>query len=426
MIILGIETSCDETAISIVDTAEINGVFGVKILANEILSQIDLHRQYGGVFPMLAKREHAKNLVPLFLKALSNAQMLKTAPLNTEKTETEYSVYSNILKNIGIDERREPLLWENFFSEIPKIQKPKIDLIAVTEGPGLEPALWTGINFAKALSEIWKIPLTPINHMEGHIFASLLNENVQIAESPNYTISKQKPTPQPETVIHNSSFLIHTPRFPAIALLVSGGHTELIKMDNWFKYELIGSTRDDAVGEAFDKVARILGLQYPGGPEISRLAANWRESGKKGTGITLPRPMINSDDFDFSFSGIKTAVLYLTKKLGNLTSDLKEEIAAEFETAAVETLVAKTKKALTESDAKSLIVGGGVAANKFLRSSLKLMCENQNVDLFISQIAHSTDNALMIATAAAFREQKQVKTEKKEMKAIGNLTISNV
>jgi len=136
--------------------------------------------------------------------------------------------------------------------------------------------------------------------------------------------------------------------------------------------------------------------------------------------------MINSDDFDFSFSGIKTGVLYLTKKLGNLTSDLKEEIAAEFETAAVETLVAKTKKALTESDAKSLIVGGGVAANKFLRSSLKLMCENQNVDLFISQIAHSTDNALMIATAAAFREQKQVKTEKKEMKAIGNLTISNV
>ena len=227
-------------------------------------------------------------------------------------------------------------------------------------------------------------------------------------------------------IIHNSSFLIHTPRFPAIALLVSGGHTELIKMDNWFKYELIGSTRDDAVGEAFDKVARILGLPYPGGPEISRLAANWRESGKKGTGITLPRPMINSDDFDFSFSGIKTAVLYLTKKLGNLTSDLKEEIAAEFETAAVETLVAKTKKALTESDAKSLIVGGGVAANKFLRSSLKLMCENQNVDLFISQIAHSTDNALMIATAAAFREQKQVKTEKKEMKAIGNLTISNV
>jgi len=353
---------------------------------------------------MLAKREHAKNLVPLFLKALSNAQMLKTAPLNTEKTETEYSVYSNILKNIGIDERREPLLWENFFSEIPKIQKPKIDLIAVTEGPGLEPALWTGINFAKALSEIWKIPLTPINHMEGHIFAGLLQK---CSQPTTYNL-------QPTT-------------FPAIALLISGGHTELVLIKDWFKYEIVGATRDDAVGEAFDKVARILGLPYPGGPEISKLAEDWRESGKVGTSITFPRPMIKSGDSDFSFSGLKTSVLYTVKKLPELTADIKAEIATAFEDAVVEVLTEKTRRTIVETDAKTLIVGGGVAPNKLLREKLSEMAKSEQVEIFISEISHSTDNALMIATAASLRASAfGKKSETSDFTAEGGLKIDKI
>lgn len=367
MRILGIETSCDETAISIIETkGKLDGDFHINVLANEILSQIGIHREYGGVFPMIAKREHAKNLVPLLLQALK---------------------HSDILKNIRIDRSREPELWEQFEKEIPRIAKPTIDAIAVTKGPGLEPALWTGINFAKALSATWNVPLIPINHMEGHVFASLLHRKDDVQNSATYDL--------------------RFTTFPAIALLVSGGHTELILMKDWFEYKILGATRDDAVGEAFDKVARILGLPYPGGPEISALAEISRHKTKQKLEnierISFPRPMINSGNFDFSFSGIKTSVLYFVKNLPQLTEELKTHIAAEFEEAVVEVLTKKTQRAILETGAKTLIVGGGVAANKFLRQKLSEMAKDEQAEIYISEIPHSTDNALMIATAGAIR-----------------------
>src|SRR3989344_5258142 len=307
MRILGIETSCDETAISIIETeGEVGGNFHIKILANEILSQIAIHREYGGVFPMVAKREHSKNLIPLLKKAMEGAGFWKLK-VESEKLKDKED-YSQILKNLRIDEKREPEMWEQFKKEVPKIKKPVIDAIAITRGPGLEPALWTGINLSKALSTVWDIPLIPINHMEGHIFASLLRR-------------------EDETELNAECYRLNAMGFPAIALLVSGGHTELISIKDWFEYKLIGGTRDDAVGEAFDKVARILGLPYPGGPEISRLAEKFRleisTNNRQLTthNIKFPRPMIKSGDSDFSFSGLKSSVLYTLKKLPELRDD---------------------------------------------------------------------------------------------------------
>ena len=316
---------------------------------------------------------------------------------------------------------REPELWEQFEKEIPKINKPEIDLIAVTRGPGLEPALWTGINFAKALSVVWNIPLIPINHMEGHIFAGLLQKCDQL-------ITNHK-SPITGVVGYKLSVI----SFPCVALLISGGHTELVLMKDWFKYEIIGATRDDAVGEAFDKVARILGLPYPGGPEISRLAEITRSSTSTNNSqqitndFKFPRPMINSGDFDFSFSGIKTAVLYFVKKLPKLTDEIKNKIAMEFENAVVEVLTEKTRRAIVETDAKTLIVGGGVASNKLLREKLSEMAKSEQVEIFISEIAHSTDNALMIAIAASLRASAfGKKPETVDFVAEGGLKIDTV
>lgn len=404
MIILGIETSCDETAICILETTgDKPENVKLKILSNQVLSQIALHRPFGGVFPMLAKREHNKALVPLFLKCLEEAGMgagrdsrfkiqdsgnrnLETNIHNTETLtdqEMTHEIYSSVLQNTEIDKNREPEMWRDFFEKIPALEKPPIDLISVTAGPGLEPALWTGINFAKALAEFWQIPLLPVNHMEGHIFASLLNPKIENEDTKYYTL--------------------HAIHYPALALLVSGGHTELILTNKMFDYKLIGATRDDAVGEAFDKVARVLGLPYPGGPEISKLAKEWRQSKKTGTGIKLPRPMINSPDFDFSFSGLKTSVLYLVKKLPEITADIRAEICCEFENAIIETLITKVRRAVNEYGAETLIVGGGVASNNLLRVSLINLADELKIDLHISEISHSTDNALMIATAGVMR-----------------------
>src|SRR3989344_1142367 len=267
MIILGIETSCDETALCLLETHENEGDFEYKVLKNIIHSQIDLHKEYGGVYPSLAKREHIKNLPILFEK---------------------------IKKDTGIDEE-------------------KIDIIAVTKGPGLEPALWTGITFGSELSKKYNIPLMLINHMEGHIVSTMVDTSE--AHSDFRKIKK-----------------INT---PPLALLISGGHTELVKINSLGSYEILGSTKDDAVGEAFDKVARMLGLPYPGGPEIGKLAKIAREELKENTEvknpIILPRPMINSKDLNFSFSGLKTAVLYTIKKLGDLSYENKKEISREFE-----------------------------------------------------------------------------------------------
>ena len=418
-LILGIETSCDETALALID--------GKKILANITLSQAKIHAQYGGVFPMLAKREHAKNLLPIFKKILETANFLipKTKSPKSEKLQEAKSCKLKAILE------REPELLEQFLEFALTIEKPTIDAIAVTKGPGLEPALWVGINFAKALATIWNIPIIPINHMEGHIVSALLCQN------------------------ESSKFQVPNFRFPAIALLISGGHTELVLMKDWFDYEIIGATKDDAVGEAFDKVARILGLPYPGGPQISRLTEEMRTSastfrktfppiplewnGHAPTPVlrnvlppfantrpfVLPRPMLKTNDLNFSFSGLKTAVLYLVKKMDKLNDDDKKNIACEFEDAVTEVLITKTKKALEKFNAKTLIIGGGVSANKNIRNAFENFAKQNNIKLFISSRELATDNALMIAFAGLLRlKAGRTKTGEK-ITAQGNLKIND-
>lgn len=357
MRILAIETSCDETAVAIVDVDE-----GSKftVLSNETLSQALLHSQYGGVFPALAKREHARTIAPLLSLSLRNAKLSEDGGSVTESMKAEIAT---ILE-------REPELTEQFLKEVGTLKVPKIDKIVVTRGPGLEPALWVGINTARALGALWGIPVIPVNHMEGHILAALFDQETQ-------------------TFPHID--------FPLVALLISGGHTELVRVDAIGSYDLLGETKDDAVGECFDKVARMLGLPYPGGPQISRIAL----LGNSGA-YPLPRPMLHSGDLSFSFSGLKTSVLYLTKKLGTLSDQMKADIAREFEDAVSEVIVAKSKKALRDTGARGLVVGGGVSANDRIRESLKKLADEEGVSLFVPDRVLSTDNALMIALAGSF------------------------
>ncbi len=347
MKILGIETSCDETALSIVECSGDLSNPEFKIIDSIINSQAKLHAEYGGVFPTLAKREHIKNL-PILLEAL-----------------------------------------------MQKHDAKEIEAIAVTQGPGLEPALWTGIVFAKELAAKWNIPLIPANHMEGHIISVLLEKKQEIA-------------------------------FPALALLISGGHTQLVKINAWGSYEVMGDTKDDAVGEAFDKVARILGLPYPGGPEISKYADKSRAR-QAISPFVCPRPMLHSKDFNFSFSGLKTHVLYAVQKLKKEQGDtLSEtqigEIAHGFEDAVTEVLIKKTFAALEETNAETLILGGGVVANKHIRNSFETLCKDKNITLLLPTHEASTDNALMIAAAG------YIKFLRKEFggidfKAEGNLSL---
>jgi len=404
MTILSIETSCDETAISIVRASGDSQDVKFNVLANITLSQAKLHAEYGGVFPNLAKREHSKNLVPVLRQVLGDAGMLKTSEaVNLSQTK----------KLVGLLER-EPQMLEQFLEFIPTIKKPGVDIIAVTNGPGLEPALWVGVNFAKALSLVWNVPIVPVNHMEGHVLAAILKK------------------------IKGSELKIENIKFPAIALLISGGHTELVLMSarggsasggkdlpaqaGWMDYEVVGQTRDDAVGEAFDKVARMLDLPYPGGPEISKLAEQAKATEEPPH--PLPRPMINTDDLDFSFSGLKTAVLYTVKKLTQITPKTKAAIALEFEEAVTEILLKKTFDAVKKYNAKTIIIGGGVSANKRIRRMFETETKKfKDVELFIPDRALSTDNALMIAVAGYFRAQQEKGVGTKELRADGNLSL---
>lgn len=370
MKILAIETSCDETAISIL---QINsGKF--KILSNIVSSQVKIHAKWGGVVPSLAKREHLKNLPLILKKALKEAK-IKTPPKS-------------------------------------------IDLIAVTAGPGLEPALWTGINMAKELAAKWKKPLLPINHMEGHLFSVFLKENKSFKFS-----------------AHGGPAL----SWPAIILLVSGGHTELILISapgrpalGW-KYKLLGSTRDDAAGEAFDKVAKMMKLGYPGGPIVAKLASNYRGR----TSLVLPRPMINDNSptgkYDFSFSGLKTAVLYKLKEFPKITASIKKEMCHEFQQAVIDVLIAKTMRAVREHNAKTILIGGGVAANNELRRQFEKVANNcdSKYMLLLPEMKFTGDNATMIALAAYFRwlalsevEGKKTSPSGRGLKANGNLKIA--
>lgn len=392
MILLSIETSCDETAVSIVKRARGKNV-RFEVLSHKVLSQVDLHKQYGGVFPALAKREHAKALTQLIAECLHEADLL------IERTHT-YHIPHGERKKLETLLEREPEMLSAMKVLIEGIQKPAVDAIAVTTGPGLEPALWVGINGAIALHTVWDIPLYPINHMEGHIIASTLSHEDETYEIP--TIS-----------------------FPACALLISGGHTELVRIPKWRSYKVIGKTKDDAVGEAFDKVARLLDLPYPGGPEISRLAEIARKEGIiVDEDLRLPRPMLHSGDLHFSMSGLKTAVLTRVTKRKPLNEETKKMIALEFENAVTDVLVAKVKQAIYETRATTLVVGGGVSANTHIRFALKTLSETEGFTVFLPDRSLSTDNGLMIAATGLLHIAHEVKPKVK-LQANGSWSIED-
>lgn len=361
MIILSIETSCDETAVSLVraDGDFPNATY--TVLGNALRSQIDVHKAYGGVFPSLAKRDHAAVITTLLLRAVEEAGL---PGIQRPPTQKDVAAHTRELLT------REGSLGDELLALFAEHDLPLIDCIAVTTGPGLEPALWVGVNFAKALAFLLDAPLVPTNHMEGHILASAFEEG------------RLAPL-----------------RFPALALLISGGHTEFILMRGWRQYEKVGQTRDDAVGEAFDKVARLLGLPYPGGPEISALAHDARARNLTSS-ITLPRPMLDSEDFDVSFSGIKTAVRYAVAKQ-TLSDDERRALAREFEDAVTEVLLLKTKRAIDTYAIRSLLIGGGVSANQHIRTTFEaeLARDYPDLALYIPDPALTTDNSVMIALA---------------------------
>lgn len=389
MKILSIETSCDETAIALVEATGNEQSAEFLIRGNALLSQIEVHKPYGGVFPALAKREHAKNLVPMLAKATEEAGEPMTS------LEVEASIRESVVELLV----REEGLADALLVYVESHGLPAFDVISVTSGPGLEPALWVGVNFAKALSLLSGAPIVAAHHMEGHILSALA------------TIKGEK-----ELSIQNIEF-------PILALLISGGHTELQCMREWLSYERIGKTRDDAVGEAFDKVARILGLPYPGGPEVSRLAEARRIAGEP-TGISLPRPMLDSGTCDFSFAGLKTAVLYLTKDR-DVSDEERARIAEEFENAAAEVLIKKTLRALEDTGAKTVVLGGGVSANTHIRRVfMKEIAEHYpDVSLRIPAPILTTDNAIMIALAGFYRALKKDFTDINSLTATGTRSL---
>lgn len=341
MKILGIETSCDETAVSVIEVSAKNNI---RVLSNTISSQIKLHAKYGGVVPSLAAREHVKNIGHVFELALKEAE----------------------IKDFEED----------------------IDLIAVTRGPGLGPALLVGLTFAKTIAWLHKKPLIGVSHLEGHIYSNWLSEEKM------------------------------TGIFPALNLIVSGGHTELVLMKNHGQYKIVGETVDDAVGEAFDKVARLLGLGYPGGPAISKTAENGNPDK-----YPLPRPMIGSKNYDFSYSGLKTAVLYLIRdlKLNKLDEQTKANIAASFQKVAIDVLIKKTMRAAKEFKVESILLSGGVSANKLLRSELQKNTVEASLKYFQPQLEYTGDNATMIAIAGYFNYKKNKKTPLGGVKMDSNL-----
>lgn len=317
MIIIGYESSCDETGVALVCTQR-------GLLAHALHSQIEMHREYGGVVPELASRDHIRRVIPLTREVLKQAQVS--------------------MEDIGA--------------------------VAYTAGPGLAGALLVGASVAQSLAWSLRIPAIPIHHLEGHLLSPLLAE------------------PRPE--------------FPFVALLVSGGHTQLMKVDAVGRYTLLGETLDDAAGEAFDKSAKLMGLGYPGGPALSKMAENGDPSMYE-----LPRPMLHSGDLDFSFSGLKTAVLTrvraLEKKHGSLGKQQLADLAAATESAIVDVLAAKSIKAIKQTGVKRLVVAGGVGANRHLRQQLTHTMAKRGGEVYFPPLEFCTDNGAMIAFAAAQR-----------------------
>jgi N6-L-threonylcarbamoyladenine synthase len=310
MLVLGVESSCDETGVALYDSER-------GLLAHALHSQVAMHNEYGGVVPELASRDHIRRLLPLTRKVLADSDRKLT----------------------------------------------DIGGVAYTQGPGLAGALLAGAGMARALAYALGIPAVGVHHLEGHMLSPL------ISDSP--------------------------PAFPFVALLVSGGHTQLMLVSGVGRYTLMGETLDDAAGEAFDKTAQLLGLGYPGGPALSRLAATGNPER-----FSLPRPMLNSGDFDFSFSGLKTAVLTLVRKQG---LDQAADIAAAFQAAAVDVLVGKSLAACRQSKSKRLVVAGGVGANSSLRERLTRQAFTDGIEVFYPRLEFCTDNGAMIAYAGAQR-----------------------
>jgi N6-L-threonylcarbamoyladenine synthase len=312
MLVLGIESSCDETGIALYDTD--NG-----LLSHALHSQVEMHAEYGGVVPELASRDHIRRVLPLSELALKEAK----------KTLQD------------------------------------IDAIAYTQGPGLSGALLVGTSFAESLAFSLQIPTINVHHLEGHLLAPLLEDN--------------------------------PPAFPFVALLVSGGHSQLMRVDGIGQYELLGDTLDDAAGEAFDKTAKLLGLGYPGGPALSNLAKTGKPRFK------LPRPLLNSGDLNFSFSGLKTSVLTLVNQHQPLDAETKADIAYEFQEAVTEVLTIKCMSALRETGLDNLIVSGGVGANAKLREKLNAATKRKLCKVSYPRLEFCTDNGAMIAFAGAMR-----------------------
>lgn len=343
-IILAIETSCDDTGVAILQFSDKKA----KVLINLLSSQIKTHAPFGGVVPNLAAREHQKNLPILLAEAFKRTKLVP-------------------------------------------------DTFAVAQGPGLIPALLVGVTAAKVLSLYWQKPLAGVNHLKGHLAASLIAGT-------------------------RESFVLRDDVFPALALVVSGGHTEIVWAESWKKLKIIGETRDDAAGEAFDKASKLLNLGYPGGPMVSQRASRAKNPDK----YPLPRPMISQANFDFSFSGLKTALLYLVKDLQKRSQKLSpatvNNLCASFESAAIETLAAKTERALKKFSPKTLILSGGVAANNKLREALRQIAGEKKVEFLTPSVEFCTDNALMIALAAWLDAQNGIKPKKwNQIKANANL-----
>lgn len=323
MRILGIETSCDETAIALLFGE------GEKLVVEKsiILSQIPIHAEYGGVVPEVAARKHLEAIMPMLKAEVSH-------------------------------------------------DGSGIDVIAVTKGPGLAPALRTGVEVAKTLAWLWQKPLIPVSHMEGHVYASWLQDAL--------------------------------PVLPALVLVVSGGHTELVLMKHHGEFERLGETLDDAAGEAFDKTAKMLGLPYPGGPEIARLAVNGNREA-----YDFPRALLNKPHYDFSFSGLKTSVLYTLRNHESQLHDsaFMADISASIETAIVDVLIAKTQRAAKDFMPRTLLLAGGVGANQYLRERLIELGRALNIAVILPERKYTTDNAAMIASAGYFRFQQSSEGE---------------
>lgn len=390
MLILSIETSADETAVSLVQAHGEFPTAKYEVLGNSLRSQIETHREYGGIFPMIAKREHAAALVPLLEIALKNSEL--DCDYLPETSETQAAEIQKILE-------REPTLADQVLTFVHEHGKVPIDVIAVTSGPGLEPALWVGVNFARALAYLYNVPLIPANHMEGHVLASIYDIEHEDGLSPI--------------------------EFPAISLLISGGHTELILMKGWKHYEKVGQTRDDALGEAFDKVARMLGLPYPGGPEIGGRAKLARQQHLPEF-APLPAPMLNSGDLDFSFSGLKTAVRYAIEGK-DLSEDDIAAISRDFEDVTTKVLLKKTTMAIEQYGAKTIIVGGGVSASPVLRQEFNrhFLEIHPEVTVYFPMPGLSTDNSLMIALAGHARIDSAISPKASHaIRANGNRSLA--